>query len=75
MRTHRQHEHDSQQDLKRTTHQGPDVDHERGKPGRERRRNVEREHDLPDENGEPPSVRRGRQSRSQRAAGRKHLSV
>jgi hypothetical protein len=59
MHTHRQHEHDNQQDLKRTTHKGPDVDHERGKPGRDPRRNVEREHDVPDENGEPPSVRRG----------------
>ncbi len=59
MSTHRQHEHDNQQDLKRTTHKGPDVDHERGKPGKEPRRDVEREHDIPDENGEPPSVRHG----------------
>ena len=56
MITHRQHEHDNQQDFKRTTHKGPDVDPERAKPSREPRRDVEREHDIPDENGEPPSV-------------------
>lgn len=41
----------------RNRERGPDHDHERGQPGRERRTDIERLHDTPDENGEPPSVR------------------
>ncbi|KWR90540.1 hypothetical protein [Cupriavidus sp. IDO] len=58
MATHRK----TTQDGKRPSehHQGPDVEHERGKPGRDRCTDLEREpeHDVPDRNGEPPSVRR-----------------
>ncbi|CAQ71972.1 hypothetical protein [Cupriavidus taiwanensis] len=61
MSTHRQPDHDTtrRRSEPRDPHKGgPDTEHERGKPGRDRRHDVEREHDIPDENGEPPSVRR-----------------
>ncbi len=60
MSTHRQPDHDTtrRRSEPRDPHKGgPDTEHERGKPGRDRRHNVEHEHDIPDENREPPSVR------------------
>jgi hypothetical protein len=36
-------------------HQGPDHDHERDQPGRERRTDTERMHHEPDERRDPPS--------------------
>jgi len=41
---------------RRRFERGPDHDHEHDQPGRERRTDIERLHDTPDENGEPPSV-------------------
>ncbi|MFJ4292587.1 MULTISPECIES: hypothetical protein [Cupriavidus] len=62
MSTHRQPDHDTtrrRSEPRPDPHKGgPDTEHERGKPGRDRRHDVEREHDIPDENGEPPSVKR-----------------
>jgi len=41
---------------RRRFERGPDHGHEQDQPGRERRTDIERLHDTPDENGEPPSV-------------------
>ncbi|WP_432260728.1 hypothetical protein [Cupriavidus sp. TMH.W2] len=60
MSTHRQPDHDTtrRRSEPRDPHKGgPDTEHERGKPGRDRRHNLEHEHDIPDENRAPPSVR------------------